>query len=98
VDTYSAVSSVQVDSAEQQAEVEPGTGSHTAQEWSSDAAAAAAAGDNPIVLGTSLFFARVPPTIPYESIMELFAQFGKILTLNLFRPWATAKTSKVRTA
>lgn len=52
--------------------------------------------DNPIVLGTSLFFARVPPTVSYESIMELFAQFGTVLTLNLFRPWATAKTSKVR--
>jgi hypothetical protein len=52
--------------------------------------------DNPILLGTSLFFARVPPTVSYESIMELFAQFGTVLTLNLFRPWATAKTSKVR--
>lgn len=53
------------------------------------------ASDNPITLGTSLFFARVPPTVTYEAIMELFAEHGKVLTLNLFRPWATAKTSKV---
>lgn len=54
--------------------------------------------ENPIVLGNSLFFARVPPTVTYESILELFAQFGKVQTLNLFRPWASAKTSKVRHA
>jgi hypothetical protein len=99
VDTCSAVSGVQMASLEQQAEAtEPGAAGCTAQEWSCDGAAAADAGDNPIILGTSLFFARVPPTIPYESIMELFAQFGTVLTLNLFRPWATAKTSKVRPA
>eukprot|EP00775_Hariotina_reticulata_P003529 gene3529-3798_t len=42
----------------------------------------------------SVFFARVPPTVPYESIKALFEQFGKVKLLNLFRPWATAKTSK----
>lgn len=42
-----------------------------------------------------VFFARVPPTVPYESIHALFSQFGKVLNLNLFRPWASAKTSKV---
>jgi hypothetical protein len=63
---------------------------HSADEASDDAS------DNPITLGTSLFFARVPPTVTYEAIMELFAEHGKVLTLNLFRPWATAKTSKVR--
>eukprot|EP00878_Enallax_costatus_P006771 GHUV01007097.1.p2 GENE.GHUV01007097.1~~GHUV01007097.1.p2 ORF type:complete len:445 (+),score=134.60 GHUV01007097.1:4633-5967(+) len=42
----------------------------------------------------SVFFARVPPTVPYESIHALFAQFGTVLNLNLFRPWASAKTSK----
>lgn len=42
-----------------------------------------------------VFFARVPPTVPYESIHALFSQFGAVLNLNLFRPWASAKTSKV---
>jgi hypothetical protein len=62
---------------------------HSAGDTSDDAH------DNPITLGTSLFFARVPPTVTYEALMELFAAHGKVLTLNLFRPWATAKTSKV---
>lgn len=44
-----------------------------------------------------VFFARVPPTVPYESIMALFQQFGTVKSLNLFRPWASAKTSKVGT-
>lgn len=43
-----------------------------------------------------VFFARVPPTVPYESILALFQQFGTVKSLNLFRPWASAKTSKVR--
>lgn len=42
-----------------------------------------------------VFFARVPPTVPYESILALFQQFGTVNSLNLFRPWASAKTSKV---
>jgi hypothetical protein len=42
-----------------------------------------------------VFFARVPPTVPYESILALFQQFGTVKSLNLFRPWASAKTSKV---
>jgi hypothetical protein len=44
-----------------------------------------------------VFFARVPPTVPYESILALFQQFGTVKSLNLFRPWASAKTSKVST-
>eukprot|EP00775_Hariotina_reticulata_P008247 gene8247-8436_t len=43
---------------------------------------------------SSIFFARVPPTVPFESIKSLFEQFGKIKLLNLFKPWASAKTSK----
>jgi hypothetical protein len=43
----------------------------------------------------SVFFARVPPTVSYNSIKALFEQFGKVKLLNLFRPWASAKTSKV---
>jgi len=56
------------------------------------------AADPPKAFAASLFFARVPPTVPYEAILELFEQFGKVASLNLFRPWATAKTSKVRAA
>jgi RNA recognition motif-containing protein len=43
---------------------------------------------------TSIFFARVPPLVPYEHLHELFSKFGTIKNLNLFRRWATAKTSK----
>lgn len=46
----------------------------------------------------SVFFARVPPTVPYESILALFQHFGTVKSLNLFRPWASAKTSKVGTS
>lgn len=56
------------------------------------------AAEPPKAFAASLFFARVPPTVPYEAILELFEQFGKVASLNLFRPWATAKTSKVRAA
>lgn len=52
--------------------------------------------DTCLSFGTSVFFARVPPTVPYEEILELFQEFGNVVSLNLFRPWATAKTSKVR--
>ncbi len=45
--------------------------------------------------GCSVFFARVPPTVPHEAILELFQQYGHVRSLNLFRPWASAKTSKV---
>ena len=49
-----------------------------------------------ISLGTSLFFARVPPTVEVDAIRALFERYGEVQELNLFRPWATAKTSKVR--
>jgi hypothetical protein len=55
----------------------------------------AKSGVNPAQAGCSVFFARVPPTVPYESIQTLFERFGKVKLLNLFRPWASAKTSKV---
>ncbi|KAF6253153.1 hypothetical protein COO60DRAFT_1643395 [Scenedesmus sp. NREL 46B-D3] len=43
---------------------------------------------------TSFFFARVPPSITHEQLVELFSKYGSIEDLNLFRPFAEAKTSK----
>lgn len=63
------------------------TSSSSADDTTADADSAAPS--------NSVFFARVPPTVPYEAIHALFAQFGTVLNLNLFRPWASAKTSKV---
>jgi hypothetical protein len=45
---------------------------------------------------SSFFFARVPPTITHEQLVELFSKYGTVEDLNLFRPFAEAKTSKVR--
>uniref|UniRef100_A0A383WI30 RRM domain-containing protein n=1 Tax=Tetradesmus obliquus TaxID=3088 RepID=A0A383WI30_TETOB len=43
---------------------------------------------------SSFFFARVPPTITQEQLVELFSKYGAVEDLNLFRPFAEAKTSK----
>ena len=43
---------------------------------------------------TSIFFARVPPMVPDNDLLQLFSRFGTVKDLNLFRRWATAKTSK----
>jgi hypothetical protein len=45
---------------------------------------------------SSFFFARVPPTIMHEQLVELFSKYGAVEDLNLFRPFAEAKTSKLR--
>jgi hypothetical protein len=44
--------------------------------------------------GTSLFFARCPPLTSEEEIQSLFKRYGTVTSFNLFRRWATAKTSK----
>lgn len=45
----------------------------------------------------TVYFARVPPTVPKEEILEVFNSFcGPVVRVNLFRPWATAKTHNVR--
>eukprot|EP00879_Flechtneria_rotunda_P002428 GHRR01002625.1.p1 GENE.GHRR01002625.1~~GHRR01002625.1.p1 ORF type:complete len:782 (+),score=274.94 GHRR01002625.1:429-2774(+) len=73
---------------------------HEAQPATLDTVCAAAADDTAAEAPEdpadkcSVFFARVPPTVPYESILALFQQFGTVKSLNLFRPWASAKTSK----
>lgn len=43
---------------------------------------------------TAVFFARVPPPVPYDDLLALFRQYGEVKNLNLYRRWATAKTSK----
>jgi hypothetical protein len=45
---------------------------------------------------SSFFFARVPPTMTHEQLVELFSKYGTVEDLNLFRPFAEAKTSKVQ--
>jgi len=32
--------------------------------------------------------------VPFEELHELFSRFGTIKDLNLYKPWATAKSSK----
>jgi hypothetical protein len=44
----------------------------------------------------TVYFARVPPCVPVEELEQLFGSCGKIINVNLFKPWATSKTSKVR--
>jgi hypothetical protein len=44
----------------------------------------------------TVFFACVPPCVAAEGIEELFNSCGTVRHVNLFKPWATAKTSKVR--
>lgn len=44
----------------------------------------------------SFFFARVPPIVTHEQLLELFREFGEVEDVNLFRPFAEAKTSKVK--
>jgi RNA recognition motif-containing protein len=41
-----------------------------------------------------VFFARVPPNVPYEELHGVFSKYGTVTNLNLYRRWATAKTSK----
>jgi RNA recognition motif-containing protein len=44
----------------------------------------------------SIFFARFPPTVVAEELLALFKQYGDVVNLNLFRRWATARTTKVK--
>ncbi|WIA13337.1 hypothetical protein OEZ85_006919 [Tetradesmus obliquus] len=42
----------------------------------------------------SVFFARCPPLITSEELQSLFESYGTVTSLNLFKRWATARTSK----
>ena len=43
----------------------------------------------------TVFFARVPPLVNEDVIERIFATCGDVLDVNLYKPWATSKTSKV---
>jgi RNA recognition motif-containing protein len=47
-----------------------------------------------VINQTAIFFARVPPPAPYDDLLTLLRQYGEVKDLNLYRRWATAKTSK----
>jgi len=42
----------------------------------------------------SVYFARVPPTVEADEIQAIFATCGQVVGINLYKPWATSKTSK----
>jgi hypothetical protein len=44
----------------------------------------------------TVYFAGAAHTATAESILGVFAQFGRVMNINLFRPYKGAKTSKVR--
>jgi hypothetical protein len=46
--------------------------------------------------GTAIFFAGVSPVAPPEDLLKVFAQFGRVMNINLYRPYRGCKTSKVR--
>jgi len=54
------------------------------------AAAAAAA----TVASRQLFFAKVAPSAAAEEVRRIFEPFGRVDDINLFRAWATARSSK----
>lgn len=42
----------------------------------------------------SVFFARCPPSITEDQLLEVFGKFGTVVNVNLFKRWAAAKSSK----
>ena len=44
---------------------------------------------------TEFFFARIPSTVTQEELLAVFSSFGTVEEVNLFKPFAEAKTSKV---
>lgn len=43
----------------------------------------------------TVFFAGVTPVVTADTLLTLFSQFGRVLDLNLFRPFKGCRTSKV---
>lgn len=43
----------------------------------------------------TIFFAGVNPVAAPETLLHAFAQFGRVMDLNLFRPFKGSRTSKV---
>jgi hypothetical protein len=50
----------------------------------------------PQVQLTTIFFAGVTPIVDTQQLLGVFAQFGRVMDLNLFRPYKGCRTSKVR--
>lgn len=46
-------------------------------------------------LPSTIFFAGVNPLAQPEALLRTFAQFGRVLDLNLFRPYKGSRISKV---
>lgn len=44
---------------------------------------------------STLFFCGATPVVTVEALLTVFAQFGRVLDLNLFRPYRGCRTSKV---
>lgn len=44
---------------------------------------------------TTVFFAGVTPIVDTQQLLGIFAQFGRVMDLNLFRPYKGCRTSKV---
>jgi hypothetical protein len=44
---------------------------------------------------TTIFFAGVTPIVDTQQLLGVFAQFGRVMDLNLFRPYKGCRTSKV---
>lgn len=47
---------------------------------------------------TTIFFAGVTPIVDTQQLLGVFAQFGRVMDLNLFRPYKGCRTSKVGAA
>jgi hypothetical protein len=48
-----------------------------------------------LAMERGLFFARIPPTVSAGDICAFFSSVGEVELCNLYKPWATAKASKV---
>lgn len=43
-----------------------------------------------------MYFACVPPDIAYNDLWQLFSLCGQVVDINLYKPFAKARLSKVR--
>jgi hypothetical protein len=47
-------------------------------------------------VGAAIFFAGATPVTTADTLAALFEQFGTLVKLTVYKPWAGSKTSKVR--
>lgn len=45
--------------------------------------------------GSTVFWAGVTPIVTSETLLTLFSQFGRVMDLNVFRPYRGCRTTKV---